>query len=541
MFPRWPFQRLVLETRLGLEGTVQLPAGPPGPARAEEALPEVIWHRQGRTARVLLCSARAEAMGIRPGMTLAEAIALAGSGNLRGQAWDPLADRRALEALGYLCQQFSPQVAVDPGQTTAMLWMDVTTTASYFGGEEALCHRVAQTLKSLELAFRLVVADTPSATWAIAHYGWDDQLGRTLPEGTWRIIPPGQTAEVLRPLPVASLRLEPEVVDLLWQLGIYTLDQLARIPPQELRCRFGPRLWRRWQEAIGQLPEVLSFLPPPSCLKASLVSDWPLEERKDLLQALAGLVDQILPPLRARNEGLLALRCLLVEESESPRSTREIPLEVLFHHPTVNKEHILDVLELRLEGVVYRGTIRRVEVTVLQRAPLAGTQGSLEFAGHLSYPDHLSQLSQVVDRLQARLGSAAVCCPVLTGEAQPERSWVATPVAKGLSAGTPSSLSRASRREDVGKALPRPLRLFSQPIPVQCVTICPLGTPAQFVLQGKGYRVTYAWGPERIDTGWWRGQKVRRDYYRAETTTGQRFWLFRQLDSGRWFVHGVFD
>jgi protein ImuB len=49
------------------------------------------------------------------------------------------------------------------------------------------------------------------------------------------------------------------------------------------------------------------------------------------------------------------------------------------------------------------------------------------------------------------------------------------------------------------------------------------------------------WGPERIETGWWRGQAVGRDYYRVETTDGRRFWIFRNLEDNRWFLHGVFD
>ena len=38
-----------------------------------------------------------------------------------------------------------------------------------------------------------------------------------------------------------------------------------------------------------------------------------------------------------------------------------------------------------------------------------------------------------------------------------------------------------------------------------------------------------------------RGRTIRRDYYRVETPTGQRFWLFRQLDESQWFLHGVFE
>jgi hypothetical protein len=34
---------------------------------------------------------------------------------------------------------------------------------------------------------------------------------------------------------------------------------------------------------------------------------------------------------------------------------------------------------------------------------------------------------------------------------------------------------------------------------------------------------------------------VQRDYYRVETTTGKRFWLFRRLPDGNWFLQGVFD
>ncbi len=49
------------------------------------------------------------------------------------------------------------------------------------------------------------------------------------------------------------------------------------------------------------------------------------------------------------------------------------------------------------------------------------------------------------------------------------------------------------------------------------------------------------WGPERIETGWWREAVVERDYFRVETNTGQRFWLFRQNDSGQWFLHGEFE
>ncbi len=48
-------------------------------------------------------------------------------------------------------------------------------------------------------------------------------------------------------------------------------------------------------------------------------------------------------------------------------------------------------------------------------------------------------------------------------------------------------------------------------------------------------------GPERIESGWWDGRDVRRDYYIARTTDGVRLWVFRERrKDGRWFMHGVF-
>jgi protein ImuB len=82
--------------------------------------------------------------------------------------------------------------------------------------------------------------------------------------------------------------------------------------------------------------------------------------------------------------------------------------------------------------------------------------------------------------------------------------------------------------------LARPFRLVA-------VSIMPDGPPLQFRFQGRPHRIMHTWGPERIETGWWRGRPIRRDYYRAETTTGRRYWLFRQLDDGGWFLHGTFE
>jgi protein ImuB len=99
----------------------------------------------------------------------------------------------------------------------------------------------------------------------------------------------------------------------------------------------------------------------------------------------------------------------------------------------------------------------------------------------------------------------------------------------------------------------RPLWLLPQPARIEVVAIAASGAPGQFRWGGCNYSIAYAWGPERIETGWWRTSTtsrrqqesrktfVRRDYYRVETTSGARFWIFRSLADRQWFLQGTFD
>jgi protein ImuB len=48
-------------------------------------------------------------------------------------------------------------------------------------------------------------------------------------------------------------------------------------------------------------------------------------------------------------------------------------------------------------------------------------------------------------------------------------------------------------------------------------------------------------GPERIESGWWDAQPVRRDYYLARAASGTRVWVYREhAEPARWFLHGIF-
>ena len=182
---------------------------------------------------------------------------------------------------------------------------------------------------------------------------------------------------------------------------------------------------------------------------------------------------------------------------------------------------------MQLERLKLAGPIEAVRIGVVVAARLAVWQQEL-FApsGH----EDCRHLGLLVDRLSNRLGRNAVLRARLQPEAQPELAVRYEPLAGAAPRQPPSGV----------KPLPRPLLLLREPTPVEALALAPGGLPQEFCCQGR-HRVARVWGPERIQTGWWRGRYVERDYYRVETTGGKQFWLFRQLPNGNWYLHGAFD
>ena len=86
----------------------------------------------------------------------------------------------------------------------------------------------------------------------------------------------------------------------------------------------------------------------------------------------------------------------------------------------------------------------------------------------------------------------------------------------------------------------RPTCLKPQPIAIAVTSLFPGGPPMRFEWQGQTRTVARYRGPERIETGWWRGPDIRRDYYLVDTDDGARWWLFRTLREESWFMQGAF-
>src|SRR5207244_2556257 len=91
---------------------------------------------------------------------------------------------------------------------------------------------------------------------------------------------------------------------------------------------------------------------------------------------------------------------------------------------------------------------------------------------------------------------------------------------------------------------PRPLHLLPTPIEVP-VIVSPShdrdGRPISVTLHGTVHRIEHCVGPERLAGIWWEGHHKTRDYFDIELPDHKRLWLFRVLETGKWYLHGVFE
>lgn len=450
------------------------------------------------------------------------------------------------------CGRFSPTVGLEPTDDKSIL-LDITGLAHLFGGETALCKAIVRDFYRHGQSVRAAVADTIGAAWAVAQMECNEENAGSAPS-PFAILPSGTIPVALAPLPIEMLRLPDETLRLLHELGITNIGHVEALPRNELSSRFGPVLLVRLDQAFGRLDEPVHACPIPQTFEADWSAEYPTARRETIETALEHLIQRVAAMLACCGRGALRLECQLYFEIRNPQSAiQPLPLSVGLFQPTAAADHLYQLVQLQLERLRIASPVTDISVAATLTAPLKPHKQTLLFevvADDLERQDS-RQLATLVERLSSRLGGQSVSGVRLRPEAQPELSWHYDSLVDGrrrrrakktpsLVGGTTGSAASAGQTP-APRLAPRPLRLLPRPQPLALTSIAPEGPPLWFYFAGKEQQIAHTWGPERIETGWWRGRPVGRDYFRVETTAGRRFWLFCRLRDGKWFLHGTFE
>ncbi len=477
-------------------------------------------------------------------MPLAEARAL--SRDLQIAVYEPPADRRALVKLAEACEQFSPRVAVEEGDEPESLLLDISNLEHLYGSEAKLAGEVEKFFTRRGYRVRLAVAETVGAAWAAAHFGCERAGSSSTPLEDCKL----QIADSLETnlqfsissMPVRALRIAEETVAVLHELGIETIDQLLALPREGLSSRFGEELLRRLDQLTGRGRELIEPQRGLPALEASYALEEPTADRGVLVHVLSRLAEQLSRQLAARDQGAVVLVCRL-------RCTggREVPLRIGLLQPSASGRQLLELIELHLETVRLR--MRWIEWSCARRGGSARRAAARIVCGSLVR----RSASACNFGESARQPVGAGAC-VASGAAEESGAGAGGKVCACSStkseeiANCKCRVQIANRKHSAindqfsifNLPSPRPLTLYPEPQAMEVVCVVPDGPP-QFVWVGKHReRIVNCVGPERIETLWWRGPSVRRDYYRVVTQSGGHLWMFRRLADGKWFVHGEF-
>ncbi len=455
---------------------------------------------------------RAVRFGVKKEMPLAEAHSLVLSRHrLAVFPLEPHKNQETLEKLAEAAQAFTPVVALEENEHPETLCLDLSGTSGLWTDEEEQLEAVRQSFEEQGFRCRLALAHSLGAAWGLAHFDRDAQED---------VICKSQDDQRLLRLPVDALRLEESGISLLRRLGIKTVQQLLKLERSSLKRRLGQQVCLRLSQFLGETHEMIVPYRSAERYEREFRCEHPLSYQPAIEQILRSLLEELLTALTNRQLGCVRLKIELRCENR-----RCIRLEIDLGFPTSDIKLLWDLCLLKWEQLHLDSAVTSLHLEATQTQRLHQRQSSLvpEERGRSS-----ESLQPLIARLTARLGKDSVSRFRLQPEAVPELSVQLIP---------------AIEADDVEMSvetnlLQRPLRLFLRSEAIEVMSLHESGVPRRLFLRDQHHDVTRVWGPERIESAWWRGAMQRRDYYRVETSRGRRWWIFRRLSDGRWFLQG---
>jgi protein ImuB len=440
--------------------------------------------------RVFACDRKALTRGVRPGMAVSAALALAPG--LRLVPRDPAAETEALLGMAGWAVQFTPGVALEFPDTVLI---EAAGSLKLFGGLASLLGRLSRELTQMGWSATLAGAPTPRAAFWLA-------LG-----GSGRFVDSdAELQPTLAALPMAVLRCDGETLEALGAIGVRTLGELLALPRASLARRFGQGLLDHLDRALGRLPDPRNFFVPPARFGAAIELPFEVVQAEALLFAAKRLIVQLAGFLAARSGGA---QRLVFRLKHRDRAATEVTIGLVA--PSRDAEHFMLLARERFADLALGQSVREITLEVDDVLPLPGR--SLGLLLEQGRPQ--GDWERLLERLRARLGAEAVRGIAARAEHRPEVASAA------------ADLGTKQLQPEFGE---RPIWLLDHPRPLEEIGARPHHEGPLELLAG----------PERIESGWWDGGDVARDYFIARMRNEALVWIYRERGGGGWYLHGLF-
>src|ERR1700710_799513 len=419
--PTWPTDRL--RRKMG--------AAAPDPEK-----PLVLVGQTGRRREVVAANVAAFQAGLRIGMPATQAQALVAS--LVIHHADPASDAEALERLAVWALRYSPIVAADAPDG---IIIDATGATHLHGGEDAMLADMVSRLEAVGIAARAAIADTRGAAHALARLAARPSL----------VIPERESAERIKPLPIAALRLPQDTVNDLRKLGFQRIADLLATPRAPFTLRFGPGLGRGLDQRTGRTGEPIEPVRTPDIVEAQQIFAEPIGAAETIARYVAKLTAKLCEELELRGLGARRLDLLfgLVDN-------RVQAIRVGTAQPVRDVKRLTRLLCDKIETIDPGFGIEIMRLAATAAEPFAMTQ---VISSLVEEPE--ADVSGLIDILSNRVGESRLyrCAPVASDV--PERS------VRRVAAAAPETGGGWPTH------WPRPARLLAPPAPIETVALLP--------------------------------------------------------------------
>jgi protein ImuB len=334
----------------------------------------------------------------------------------------------------------------------------------------------------------------------------------------------------LMPLPLTALRWPEETLERLARMGVRTIGQALRLPRAGFARRFGTDSLATLDRLTGRSPDLRDRFHARERFRRRRELSYELESHDAILAALEPLLAELGKFLEARQCGVMRLECLLRHRHAEP--TRCV---LGLATPLADVRRLTELLGERLGALTLPEPVRACELRSSSLVSRVFSSNSVWQPGeHGGGPG--AEAPELIERLRARLGPEAVYgLQVLPGH-RPENTWGAK---------EPATEPRAAPSEVKGRSRARraPATTTLWPAfrrPVWLLPMPKLLSERDGMPRRRG-PLRLLGEAERIETGWWDGGDIARDYYTALDLHGVRLWVYRErAEPHRWFLHGVF-
>src|SRR5712664_3453978 len=321
------------------------------------------------TRRLWQVSSLARHAGVKPGMTVSQAIGLCSA--LRLIEPDPVHyDERFTNLLSAL-NEVSP--VVEPAEL-GLVYLGTDGLEGMFGAPEKIVEAIRRTVGRSDCqTVRLGFGRGKFVAWVAA--------SRSKPNEAIIVRVGGEKA-FLAAQPISVLPLDSDPHRRLRQLGIRTLGALTAIPEAAITAQFGAVGRRLWRLAAGRIAEPVEGRIAPEPIVAALTFFTPVGERELLVHSLDKLIGRALKHPRRIGWRVHAVRLRADLESggadqadgrgttcRAPTNQRSWLITALLKDPTADGERIAAPLKTRLEQSPPTGAVERLILEFTAFAP----------------------------------------------------------------------------------------------------------------------------------------------------------------------------